>query len=74
MLWYWYGLFVIDDEVFVKEEIMIEEFKWEKYKKVKKMKILVSNIEVGFEVLYNYDDVFVVDYGIVIFVGIVRFW
>ena len=69
---YWYGPFAIDDEALVKEETTTEELKREKHKKVKKTKTSVSNIEAGFEVLHNYDDVFVADHGTAILVGTAR--
>lgn len=69
---FWYGPFAIDEEVLVKQETTTEEVTKEKNKKVKKTKITVSNVEVGFNVLYTYDAGFVADHSTAALVGTAR--
>lgn len=69
---YWYGPFAINDELLVKEETTTEEVTREKHKKVKKTRTSVSNLEIGFNVLYEYDKGFVADRSTALLVGTAR--
>ena len=69
---YWYGPFAINDELLVKEETTTEEVTREKHKKVKKTRTSVSNVEIGFNVLYKYDKGFVADRSTAVLVGTAR--
>ena len=61
-----------DDLEILNKESSKEEVDKQKSKKVKKTKIVVSNIETGFNVLYGYNEGFVADHSTAMLVGTAR--
>ena len=71
---FWYGPFAMDEDdlEILNKESSKEEVDKQKSKKVKKTKIVVSNIETGFNVLYGYNEGFVADHSTAMLVGTAR--
>ena len=71
---FWYGPFAMDEDdlEILNKESSKEVVDKQKSKKVKKTKIVVSNIETGFNVLYAYNEGFVADHSTATLVGTAR--